>query len=91
MVLLPLLTARGGLEQKRAFATCLAVIYPMCCVSAAVYLLRLRPDLTLVTPCLLGGLAGGTVAGLTFRKVSVRFLRIVFALLLIFAGVRYLM
>ncbi len=91
MVLLPLLTARGGPEQKRAFATCLAVIYPMCCVSAAVYLFRVRPALSLLIPCLLGGLAGGAIAGLTFRKVPVRFLRIVFALVLIFAGVRYLM
>ena len=45
MVLLPLLTRWGKQEPRRAFATCVAVILPMCCVSAAVYLWRLRPPL----------------------------------------------
>ena len=91
MVLLPLLTAWGGMEQKRAFATCLAVIYPVCCLSAAVYFLRVRPDMAMLAPCLLGGLTGGSIAGLTFQKVPARVLRIAFALVLVFAGVRYLL
>lgn len=91
MVLLPLLTKWGSLEPRRAFATCVAVIYPICCVSAAVYLLRVRPALSLVLPYLAGGVAGGILGGLTFRKVPVRVLKLVFALFLLYGGARYLL
>lgn len=42
-VLLPLLTRWSHLEARSAFATCVAIILPMCCVSTVVYLLRVRP------------------------------------------------
>ena len=44
MVLLPLLR-RGGMEEKQAFATCVAVIFPICSLSAIVYLFRDGLDL----------------------------------------------
>ena len=40
MVLVPLLSGWCGMEGKRSFATCVAVILPLSAVSAAVYLLR---------------------------------------------------
>ena len=91
MVLLPLLTRWGGLRQREAFATCVAVIFPRCLISAAVYCLRLRPDLSLIAPYLLGGTLGGAVSGLTFGKVPVRVLRVIFGAFLVFGGVRYLL
>ena len=51
-VLLPLLTGWGGLQAKKAFATCVAIILPMCCISAAVYLWQVRPELRVVLPYL---------------------------------------
>ena len=39
MVLLPLLTRWCHVEEKRAFATCVAVILPFCVVSAAAHAL----------------------------------------------------
>ncbi len=91
MVLLPLLTKWGALEQRAAFATCVAAIYPMCCVSAAVYFFRVRPDFAALLPYLLGGAVGGVISGLTFDKVPVRVLRLIFGLFLIYGGVRYLL
>ena len=91
MVLLPLLTRWGKREPRRAFATCVAVILPMCCVSAAVYLWRLRPPLWVLLPYLAGGLAGGILGGMTFQKVPVRALKIIFGLFLLYGGVRYLL
>lgn len=91
MVLLPLLTRWGGMDARRAFATCVAVIYPMCCVSAAVYLWQVRPALSVVLPYLAGGLAGGVLGGLTFRWVPVRALKVIFGLFLLYAGGRYLL
>ena len=91
MVLLPLLTKWSRLEARAAFATCVAIIFPMCCVSTAVYVYQVRPDLSLVLPYLAGGVAGGLVGGLTFDKVPVRLLKAIFGLFLLYGGVRYLL
>ena len=50
MVLVPLLTGVCGLPQRRAFATSVAVILPLCALSVVIYLLRggLDEILTLV-------------------------------------------
>ena len=90
MVLLPLLTKWSRLEARSAFATCVAVIFPMCCVSAAVYLYQVRPPLSMVLPYLAGGIAGGVIGGLTFEKIPVRILKIIFGAFLLYGGVRYL-
>ena len=91
MVLLPLLTKWSRLEARAAFATCVAIIFPICCVSTAVYLYPVRPALSMVVPYLAGGVAGGLVGGLTFDKVPVRLLKAIFGLFLLYGGVRYLL
>ena len=90
MVLLPALTKWGGVTQRGAFATCIAAIYPMCIVSAAIYCLRVQMQWSVLLPCLLGGAVGGVVAGKTFRKVPVRMLKLIFGAFLIYGAVRYL-
>ena len=69
----------------------MAVILPFCVVSAAVYLLRTPFDLTQALPYLLGGLAGGIVGGMLFRKMPGRWLRRLFGVFLVYGGVRYLL
>ena len=91
MVLLPLLTKWSRLEARSAFATCVAVIFPMCFVSAAVYVWQVRPDLSMLLPYLAGGVAGGIAGGMTFEKVPVRLLKAIFGAFLLYGGVRYLL
>lgn len=91
MVLLPLLTKWSKLESRAAFATCVAIIFPMCCVSTAVYLFQVHPGIALVLPYLAGGIAGGFLGGLTFDKVPIKLLKVIFGLFLLYAGVRYLL
>lgn len=91
MILLPLLVKWRKLEGRKSFATCVAVILPMCCVSAAVYFWRVRPEWGTLWPYLAGGAAGGVLGGMTFRKVPVRVLKIIFGLFLLYGGVRYLL
>ena len=91
MVLLPLLQRQGGLEERRLFATSLAVIFPMCLASGAVYLFRGGVDLAAALPYLLGGLAGGALGGALFQQVPVRWLKAAFAAFLLYGGVRYLL
>ena len=91
MVLLPLLSAKGGLEERTCFATCVAAIYPMCLISAVVYCCQVRPEPVLLLPYLLGGTLGGILSGLTFDKVPVSVLKKIFGAFLLYGGVRYLL
>lgn len=91
MAVLPLLVKWRRLEGKKSFATCVGIIFPMCCISAAVYWWHVRPEFTLIWPYIAGGVLGGTIGGLTFEKVPVRVLKVIFGLFLIYGGVRYLL
>ena len=91
MVLVPLLRGWLELEDKPAFATSVAVMLPMCAVSAAVYYFRVGIDLGAALPYLLGGLVGGIVSGVSFKRLPSRLLVRAFALLILFGGVRSVM
>ena len=86
MVLVPLLSGWCGLEGKQAFATCVAAILPLSAVSAAVYLLRQPFDWAAALPYLIG-----LVGGRLFHRVSVTWLRGLFAAFLLYGGVRYIL
>ncbi len=91
MVLVPALKGWCGVEQRRAFANCVAVILPLCVLSAAVYWWRGGIDLGVAWPYLLGGLIGGFLGGRLFGKVPVVWLRRIFAVFLLYGGARYLL
>ena len=88
--LLVLLTKWAGVEEKKAFATCVAVIFPMCAVSAALYFWRAELSVLAALPYLIGGFAGGLVGGKLFKAVPGLWLRRIFALFLLYGGARYL-
>ena len=71
MVLVPLLTGRCGLDQRRAFATSVAIILPLCVLSSVIYFFRGGLDLSAALPYLLGGLAGGWIGGRVFRRLNI--------------------
>ena len=91
MVFIPLMSRTAALQGRRLFATCVAVIFPVCAVSAAVYFLRGGVSLSDAFPYLLGGMAGGFLGGKLYGKVSTNFLKWFFAILLFYAGVKYLL
>ena len=87
-VLVPLLTRYCRLDQRKAFATSVAVILPLCALSAAIYLLRGGLDLMTALPYLVGGAVGGWAGGKWFKGMNMVWLRRAFGLLLIYGGVR---
>ncbi len=91
MVFLPILSRFGALSQRRLYATCVGVIFPVCAVSAAVYLLRGGVSIAAAAPYLLGGLAGGWLGGRLYGRVDTRLLKGLFAAFLFYAGVKYLL
>ena len=90
-VLVPALTGLCGLEERKAFATSVAVILPLCGLSAGVYWFRGGLDLMAALPYLLGGALGGWAGGRWFRGVKLTWLRRAFGLLLLYGGVRSLL
>ena len=90
MLLVPMLVARCGLSRRSAFATSVAVILPLCVLSAVIYWLRDGLDFVAALPYLLGGLTGGLIGGKVFKKVSMPWLRRGFALLILYGAWRSL-
>lgn len=90
MVLVPLLIRLGRLEDKKAFSSAVCIILPLCLVSIAVYAIQGTFAPEGAVPYLIGGAAGGIIAGLTFRKVPARLLHIALGALIVFGGVRLL-
>ena len=90
MILVPLLTRWCGLEQRKAFATSVAVILPLCALSSAVYFFRGGLDCPLALPYLIGGLIGGFAGGRLFRRLNIDWLRRAFALFILYGGVKAL-
>ena len=81
-VLVPLLAGKCGLDQRKAFATSVAVIAPLCALSAGIYWFRGQLDPAAA------GLLGGWVGGKAFKKMSMVWLRRGFALLILYGGVK---
>ena len=60
-------------------------------LSGGVYLVRTGLDWGMAWPYLAGGLAGGFVGGKLFTRVPAVWLRRLFAAVLVYGGVRYLL
>ena len=88
LFLVPLFVSWLHMEQKKAFATSVAVILALSVASLAVFLLKGGMDWGLAWPYLLGGVAGGLLSGLFFKKVPVVWLRRGFGLLILYGGVK---
>lgn len=91
LFLVPLLSGWAKLEQRRAFATSVAIILPLSVVSVAVYFYKGDISLMENLPYLLGGAAGGVIAGKVFGKVNMLWLRRIFGVLILYGGVRALL
>ena len=90
MLLVPLLITRCGLPRQKAFATSVAIILPLCVLSAGIYAFRGGLDVMAALPYLAGGLLGGWLGGKLFRNASMVWLRRLFALVIFYGAWRSL-
>lgn len=88
MILVPLLTRWAGLEDKKAFATSISIIAPLCVVSIIVYCIQGSMDFMQALPYLIGGFLGGLIGGKLFKKVPAKFLHRALGLIIIYGGIR---
>ena len=90
MVLIPLLTRLCRLPDRKAFASSVAVVLPLCVCSLAVCFLRGGVSLGGAWPYLLGGLVGGLAGGLLFRRVPLPLLHGALGAFILWGGVNLL-
>ena len=86
-----LLSRWADMDDKKLFATSVAIILPICLVSTAVYFSQTGLSLLTALPYLIGGAAGGLAGALSFQKIPVKWLKLLFAGFLLYGGVRYLL
>ena len=90
MVLVPMLIKFCKLDDKRAFASAIAIIFPICIISILVYFLNGTFPIQQAAPYLIGGFIGGTLGGILFKKVSAALLHKLFGLIILWGGIRLL-
>lgn len=88
MILVPLLTRWAALPDKKAFATSISIIAPLCVVSIIVYCIQGSMDFMQALPYLIGGFLGGLIGGKLFKKVPAKFLHRALGLIIIYGGIR---
>lgn len=88
MILIPLLTRWAKLEDKKAFATSISIIAPLCLVSIVIYFMGGNISLSTALPYLLGGFFGGLIGGKLFRKIPTVFLHKALGLIILYGGIR---
>ena len=89
-VLTPLLQC-FSVSPRSSFATSLAVMLPLSVLSVGIYWWKTGFSFQTALPYLAGGLAGGAVGGWTMGKIRAVWLQRLFALFLLYGGVRYLL
>lgn len=87
-ILVPLLVGWCGLPQRKALATSVGVMLPVCLLSVTLYALQGNLNITEGLPYIVGGGLGGWLGGRFFQKAKGAWLKRGFALLVIFSGVR---
>lgn len=77
-----------GLKPKKAHATALLVILPICIVCAAIYIANGYFDGTSVLCACVGVVGGGAVGAAMLDKLSGTAVSVIFALLMIAIGIK---
>lgn len=90
MVAVPILKNMLGYDEKRAHATAILVIAPVCLVSSITYILNGYFVPNVVIPAAIGSTAGGTIGALMLEKLPTNIVNAVFIAVMLVAGVRML-
>lgn len=88
MVAVPVLSIIAGLDAKRAHATAILVILPLCAVSSIVYLAKGIENDGVFAPTIIGVVLGGILGAYALQKCSNIFLQILFYGVMLLAGIK---
>lgn len=88
LVLVPLFSAWLGIEEKKAFATSVAVIFPLSIVSYILFCVLGGNIWKDALPYLLGGIVGGALSTKLFTNISAVWLHRIFGILILYGAVK---
>ena len=88
MIVVPFLEKGLGKPDKNAHATAILIILPVTVACAAVYIASRGFDWSSGLPAGGGVLAGGALGAVLLSKFSNKFIRVLFALVMIGAGIK---
>lgn len=91
MLLIPLLTDLCKMDHKKAFSSSICIILPISVVSVIVYAVNGTLETKQLLPFLIGGIAGGVISGLTFKRLSATLLQKALGGIILWGGVRLLL
>ena len=90
MIVVPMLVKFFGFKAKKAHATAILIILPLCIISGLLYSLFGKTDFGLLLPVAIGVVGGGVVGALLLSKLSAKWVVIVFSVIMLAAGVKLL-
>ena len=88
MICVPTLEKALKLDNKRAHATAIAVIFPLSLISCAIYKFKGSIQSLPLLTVGLGVLAGGIAGSISLKYIPSKVLRIIFAIIMFVGGVR---
>lgn len=88
MVCVPALIYLISMPTKKAHATAIAIILPLCIVSAIMYLCFFDIQLDVTGFAGIGVIAGGIIGALILKKIPNKVIQIMFSLVMVAAGVK---
>lgn len=88
MICVPTLEKALKLDNKRAHATAIAVIFPLSLISCAIYIFKGSIQSLPLLSVGLGVLAGGIAGSISLKYIPSKVLRIIFAIIMFVGGVR---
>ncbi|MCI8435986.1 MAG: TSUP family transporter [Clostridia bacterium] len=88
MLLVPLLEKGLHVNTKRAHATAILLILPMCIASAVTYIVGGSMDWPSFGYVTVGVIAGGLAGALLLKKISPTLVGVIFSLLMLGVGVK---
>jgi len=86
MIVLPAILYFMKLDEKKARATTIFIILPMVLTAAIFYYRGNLFDIPMGIKCAVGGIIGGFIGTKLLKKVSDKFLKIVFIVFLLYAS-----
>lgn len=90
MVLVPLLSVGGDLQENQIFPASVAIILPLCIISLTVNALQAPLPWRDALPYLIGSIPGGLLAGALGKHIPTKWLHRALALVILWGGIRYL-
>ena len=88
MIVVPLLIFLLGLKEKEAHATAIFVILPLSITSSIIYITNGGFEFYNLGFTTIGVIVGGIIGSILLKKINNKVLRMIFAIIMIIAGVK---